>query len=171
MIGQHERFGDLDIDHDMKFVRRSWMVQRIGRIVWLLLIIAAMLGAFGHGWLASDRAVTANGKLSVEYERIAHVQAPIRMQINVAAGTSTESEFRLWIDRGYLDDGILRMISPEPVHMETSGERIIYAFRSFGPSQDAHITIDIETEKFGRKDFEFGLVDGPELEVTQLILP
>jgi hypothetical protein len=163
--------GGLEIEHDMRFVQRTWRVQRIGRLVWLLLIIATLLGAFGHGWLASDRAVTADGKLSIEYERIAHVQAPCRMQVNVSPEASTDGEFRLWIGRKCLDNGTLRMISPEPIHMTSSGERIIYAFRSSEPSEDAHITIDLKIEKFGSKQIERGLIDGPELKLSQLILP
>jgi len=170
-MNEPQQVGDLEIEHDMQFVQRSWMLQRVGRTLGVLLIIAALLGAFGHGWLASDRAVTSDGKLSVAYERIAHFQAPCRMQIHVAAGAFTGEEFRLWIDRGFIDDATLRMVSPEPVHMETSGERLIYAFRSPESSEDARITIDLETEKFGRQEMELGLVDGPQLKLSQFILP
>src|SRR5215213_1167864 len=123
-----QRVSDLEIEHDMRFVQRSWTVQRVGRIIWLLLIMAAMLGAFGHGWLGSDRATTSDGKLSVQYQRIVHLQAPDRMEISVAPGVAGDGVLRLWIDRHYVGDGTLRMISPDPIHLETVAERIIYTF-------------------------------------------
>jgi hypothetical protein len=170
-MNEPHRTDGLEVSEDLEFTGRSWRVQRIGRVIWIVLVAAAFLGAFGRGWLANGRARDADAQLSAEYERITHNQAPSRMTISVAPGAVSGGDFGLWIDREYLSQGTLRMILPEPDRSEITASRIIYVFHSPDSEQGAKITFDFEPESLGRKEIRLGLIDGPELKFNQYILP
>jgi hypothetical protein len=170
-MGDFQRIGDLELEEDVGYLRKFWRVQRVGHALWFLTLIFALCGVFGHGWLAEGRSADAENQLTVEYERIAHFQSPCRMKISVDPSLFAGRELRLSINRDYLEHGTLRMISPEPSEMQTAGSRIIYTFRTAKADQSAHITVDLETEKFGLEEIEIGAVDGPTASFKQLILP
>jgi hypothetical protein len=44
-----QRHGDLEIQEDLPFQRREWLVERVAWGVMALLIVAALLGLFGTG--------------------------------------------------------------------------------------------------------------------------
>ncbi len=46
---QIPRVGDLDIEQDLDFERRQWHVQRVGWVVFLLILLAAFVGLLGTG--------------------------------------------------------------------------------------------------------------------------
>src|SRR5919106_6001727 len=72
----------LQIDQDLAYQQREWLVERVGWIVMLLLIVAAAAGIFGNGVLS--RASVSDGKqLRIEYERFAHYLTPTSLKVHM----------------------------------------------------------------------------------------
>ena len=120
--------GDLQIDQDLAFSRREWRAQHIGWLLMVLFIIAASLGVFGRGPLSKAHVRTPDGRLGVEYQRVAHHQGPDLLRVEVQPDAIREDTVRIWFDRVYMEDRLVESVSPVPDRTVTDGDRIVYAF-------------------------------------------
>jgi hypothetical protein len=60
MSKELKKVGDLEIGEDLKFEKWQWTVERIGWLVMVGFIVAAMLGAFGRGLFSKKNIQTAD---------------------------------------------------------------------------------------------------------------
>jgi len=78
-----KRIGDLDINQDLAFQRRSWSLQRIGWGLIALVLIAALLGLFGHGPLSEATTDDPSLPIRLAYERFGRFGSPLVLRIRV----------------------------------------------------------------------------------------
>ncbi|MGH7964579.1 MAG: hypothetical protein ACRERD_22680 [Candidatus Binatia bacterium] len=165
------RVGDLELNQDLDFQHRSWIVQRIGWAVMALVVLAALLGLLGPGPLSSTVVGIRGAPLWGEYDRFAHYQAPTQLRIHLQLGTQREGEARVWLDRNYLDSVQVKNVIPQPDSVEAGPDRLIYTFRVSEPSQPAIVTFYLEPEQIGPLSGRVGLDRGQSLSFRQFIYP
>ena len=165
------RHGDIEIDQDPQFQQRDWHAQRIGRIAMAVIVIAALAGAFGDALLSSRRARTDDGRLEVEYDRIARHGAPQPLRVHVAARAPGDSIVDLWIDQRYVHGIVMREISPSPVETWAGGERLVYRFRLADLPRTAVIVFQAEANDLWNRSGAIGLARGDSVRFRQLVLP
>ena len=165
------RHGDIEIDQDPKFQQRDWHAQRIGRVVMAFVVVAALAGAFGDGVLSSRTARTGDGRLEVEYDRIARHGAPQPLRVHVAARAPGDSVVDLWIAQHYVHGIVMREISPSPVETWAGGERLVYRFRLADLPRTAVIVFHAEANDLWSRSGAVGLVSGDSVRFRQLVLP
>src|SRR5687768_15141530 len=89
-MGRDPSVHDLLTPQHQTAVRREYWVERVAWTGMVLILLAALLGAFGPGLLSDRRVVSADGSLSVEYSAIERYQAEsvlvIRVERDPAAG-------------------------------------------------------------------------------------
>jgi hypothetical protein len=165
------RHGDIEIDQDPAFQRRDWRAQSVGRIVMVVIVIAALAGAFGDGVLSSRRARTDDGRLEVEYDRIARHGAPEPLRVHVAAHAPGDSIVDLWIDQRYVHGVVMREISPSPIATWAGGERLIYRFRLTDLPRTAVIVFQADANDLWSRSGAVGLLRGDSVRFRQFVLP
>ena len=165
------KIGELEIGQDLKFQRRSWGVERAGWVIGALILFAAILGLFGPGPLSKARAASADKRLSVEYHKLEHYQAPVHLRVAIAGSVATNGQIHLWINRDYLEAVDMEHIDPEPESVEISADRLVYIFKTPRPPATSKVLFRFEPNKFGKTLARLGLVDGPELQFTQFYFP
>jgi hypothetical protein len=163
--------GDLQIDQDLAFSRREWRVQHIGWLLMVVFIVAASVGAFGRGPLSSAQVRTADGRLGIEYQRIAHRQGPDLLQVDVRPDAAAEDTVRIWFDRDYMQDRIIESISPEPERTTTDGDRIVYAFHVPDRTRTARIVLRTRPDVLWAQPASAGIIGGDSLRYRQIVLP
>ena len=171
-----KRVGEIEVDEDPDFLTRSWGVQRIGWIVMVLIVIAALLGLFGRGPLARATAGNAGDPLRLEYERFTRHSSPATLQVHLAPGVTDEQEggggtARVWLDREYMQDIAIESISPEPQSMEAGKEGIVYVFRIAKADQFTRVTFHIQPKGYGLRSGRIGLAGREPLRFRQFIFP
>jgi hypothetical protein len=164
-----QRVGDLEIDTDMNFQRRSWTVQRFGWVVFTLIILGALFGLFGPGPVSNT--TIGDARLRVEYERFGRLQDSMALVIYIGPGIAQSGAIRLWVDRQYLHGIEVRHVIPDPQLVESDGDRLIYVFHVVKPDQPTSITFHVDPEKVGLHTGQIGLDGGPILEFSQFIYP
>ena len=97
------RTGDLQIDQDLDAQRHHWIAERVGWTVITLVILAALLGLFGSGWLSEASVGTPEGALRLEYSRFGRFLAPMTLRLHSGAGRYTR--------RQGVDSGLTETIS------------------------------------------------------------
>jgi hypothetical protein len=161
----------LELDQDLAFQHRSWIVQRIGWIVLGLIIVAALLGLFGEGPLSHTTARTQDGSLGLAYNRFWRVQAAMTLRVFLMPKTAYAGEVRLWLSRSYVDAVDVQHITPQPQRVEAGTDRLTYVFAISQMGQQIEITFQVKPERPGRVAGRLGLEDGTTLSFAHVIYP
>jgi hypothetical protein len=171
-MSKTNKVGDLEINQDMAFQERFWQVQRVGRVIMILLVIGAILGVLGWpGPLSSDTASDAQELLQVQYERFGHWETPMELQAQVKPEAATGGQLQLWLDREYADRANIEKVIPGPKEVATTGEWLIYTFNAPEPDQPLQITFEVNPSKFGAMRGRMGLDQNNFASFNQLIYP
>jgi hypothetical protein len=165
------RIGELDIDQDMDLQRKDWKFQHTGRFVMLLLIIAALLGAFGRGWLAKAEIGAREEPLRMEYSRIARHRSSDILKFYLAPHVAQSGKARLWLKRDYLEGLNIEDICPEPETVEADKDGWIYEFVIAEPAQPTEVVFHIKPDAIGLRSGAVGLMGQKRHAFTQFVLP
>jgi hypothetical protein len=160
------------IEEDFGFQKKSWVIQRIGWVIFTLILIGGALGLFGDmGPLADGRAASANGQLQVEYKQFLQYLSPVHVHIQVDPPETSGDTVRLWIDREYLNTFTLQDMTPQADRVEVGTDRVTYEFPLSAPGQPISITLSMRYMEAGRLSPRLGLEDGETVEFWQLVYP
>ncbi len=166
-----QKIGDLEINQDLNFERRSWMIERIGWAIGLLTLVAALLGFLGPGPLGKATAASPDKSVSLDYYRTERYQAPAEWRIKVDGKLARQGELRLWVHRRFVEVIGTLQIDPEPESVEIQDERFVYTFKSVKPPPIIKIFFRFEPNKIGKTPAHVGVVNGPTLTFSQRYLP
>lgn len=169
-MGVARRVDSLQIDEDMRFQRREWVVQRVGWVVILVLLIAGLLGALGGDGVLSHRAARA-GPLALEYERFTRQRRPTSLHVRVDPASAIDGQVRVWLDQSVLDRIDIERIEPEPVETRADDERVVYQLALADPARPARVTIAYQPADLGVMRVRLGVVGGDEIAVDQIVYP
>jgi len=170
-VAEPKRKGSIEIGEDLEFQQRSWTVQRIGWVVMMLIVAAALAGVFGGGPVSNARAGDAN-LLSVDYQRFARLESPEKITFNVGrAAAGGSSSVDLWIDRGWLAKHDINAIVPEPSDTRVTQDRVIYRFDVDSAGIPSRIEFDLETKAMGRLKGRAGIAGRNSVSFNQLAYP
>ena len=106
------RIGDLELEEDIGFQRRDWLLRRIAWAVLALVFLAALLGIFGNGILSKATLGDDGMPLQVEYERFGRHKAPMDLKMRLGPEAVQEGKVRLWLERSYLNTMQVETIVP-----------------------------------------------------------
>jgi hypothetical protein len=170
-LSEPRRKETIEIDRDIEFQRRSWQVQRIAWVLMLVIVVAAVLGAFGNGPLSSAHAGDAS-RLSVDYERFVRFVSPEKVTFHIArAAIQPGSSVELWVDREWLARHDVKAIVPEPSETRVTPDRLIYRFSVDSAGFPFRIELDLETMAVGALHGKAGLTDGSTVLFNQFAYP
>jgi hypothetical protein len=165
------RVGAIEVNQDLSHLQRSWKAQRVGWTFMLILVLAAFLGLFGKGPLASARVGDAGDPLRLEYDRLARHASLTRLRIFLAPGAVEGGKARVWIGREYLQGVEIEQITPEPEGVASDGRGLIYVFPIAGSAQPTVILFVIQPDEYGYRSGEIGLPGRPRLRFAQFVFP
>jgi hypothetical protein len=155
--------GQIQIEQDLNFQRREWKIQRVGWIAMALVIIAALLGAFGTGPLSSATIETEG--LRLEHERFCRLERATELRFTIGG---TGAPVLLLIGSGYLNRVMIERITPEPAKVEAVSDGVVFEFFLRGP---ATVTFHLTPKKFGLASGKARLGQAAPITFTQFIYP
>ena len=166
-----QKIGDLEINQDLNFERRSWKVERVAWVIAALVLLAALLGFLGPGPLGKATAASPDKSISLAYYRIERFQAPAEWRLQIDGNLVKQGELRLWVHRRFVEVIGTLQIDPEPESVEIQNERFVYAFKAVNPPPVIKVFVRFEPNKVGKTPAHLGVVDGPAVEFSQFYLP
>lgn len=158
---------DLEIGNNDRFHRSEWYVQRVGWVAIALILLAALFGLLGSSYFGQRQAVSADGRLQIEYPRYTRFGAQARLTVGVLADGPA---LRIWLPVAYLERMHLQRVEPEPVRVTAAGDVRIFTF-AIAPAPAARVVFQFKPETPGRVRGGIGVVDGPELAFRQFVYP
>jgi hypothetical protein len=170
-----ETVGEIEIEQDRKHLEREWRFQRVGWVLLLLIVLAALSGLLGRGPLARARSGPANAPVRLEYERIVRHGSPTVLTVLLSPEANREKTVRLWIERGYLEAVEIERIVPEPEQQEVTEQGgipgILYSIRLMRSGQPARVCLYIKPDHYGLQRGKIGLSERPAVSFEQWVLP
>ncbi len=163
--------GRLEIAEDLALQRRAWVFERVGWIVFAVVLLAAVVGLFGGGVVGDAEVSAADGALAVEYPRFARAHSPLSIRVRLEPAQPTDGELRLWMSREYAARLDIDHVSPPPSRTELGAERIEFVFPWRGPPGPAAVTFVLEADAGGSVRGRIGAGDGDGVPVRHLLYP
>jgi hypothetical protein len=158
----------LQLPAETDFHRRAWRVQRISYLVLTVIVLAALLGAFGGGPLSRASRNDGHG-LTLQYERFARAsgRTTVDLYFDAAAETRTHA---LLLDRGWIEAVRIQSIVPAPSQTLALPGALRYRF-DVQEGSDLHVRIEAEPAAPGPLALGVGQPDVAPIRVTQLAFP
>jgi hypothetical protein len=141
--------------------------QRLGWMLLLFVILAAVAGGFGDGPL-SHASFSAPGGLRVDYERIVRQRAPTQIRILVPSAEMASGAVA--VDVSSLPASERLVPFPAPLHERATagGTRFEIATRGQGPFE---ISLRNVPRSPGRREIRLGIGLAEPIAIRQLVLP
>jgi hypothetical protein len=117
-------------DEDVRFEHRWHRVQRVGRAILVVCLVAAVLGIFGTGPLASATARAPGGSFSVDYDRFLRTTQSTDLEISAQA---THGPATVAVAQSYLDTTGITGVSPQPDSETARGDRVVLTWQGSLP--------------------------------------
>lgn len=163
------KIGSLQIEQEAKRVSPGFLIfQRTGLTIMCLVMISALLGLFGKGYLSVMTQSTGN--LTVQYQKFIHQEAASIYRLHVTPESLKEKKLLIWIDQSLLDKLTIKSMNPEPESTSFENNKIIYTF-NVAQLTPIHITMMVEPEEFGIIAANIGLMNGEHITLNQIIYP
>src|SRR3954462_11584167 len=168
-MGRAQRIKSHEIDEDLDFERRQWVVQRVSWVIVVLILVAGFAGVFGVGPLSYTQ--TTVGPMTVEYQRFIRNLAPTELHLRVDQSAAVDGQIHIWLDQSFVDEFEIQEVNPEPVAMESGPDRVVYQFAVAESNPVAEIAFDLEPNEPGPSHSQIGVLDGPEVDFDQFVYP
>lgn len=163
---QRDRF---EVHDDLEFQRKTWRFERIGWGVMALLVLAALLGLAGPGWLSKTTAT--NAPLRVNYERFLRRDAPVTVEVHVDADAVSDGAIDLLLDAGF-DDFRIERVVPVPTEWRLTSTGMALRFAVAGDDDALGvIRLHVEPQRAGRGVARIGIADRPPVQLRYFIYP
>jgi hypothetical protein len=163
------RSEELQLDTDDSFQRNEWRIQRVGWIVWFLVIVAGSIGLLGSGPMSHSEIVAGDGSLTIAYDRYVHYHHPT--QLTLSLGELPGEELQIKFNRELLDRMQVERIEPEPVKAELTDDGVIYTFLQKPSSQNSKVIFHVDYERFGANGGAVEVVGHEPVTLTQFVYP
>jgi hypothetical protein len=166
-----KRVGTLELHEDMRFQKREWIAERIGWCIVIALLTAMGLGLFGgNGPVVDAQAGDVGGAFWIRYERFARWQTSTTLEVRVRLD-GTPGRKRLVISNRYLQDMLIRGMTPGPESVEEIADDTVFVFSHSGQSALLVVRFDFEPDRPGLKKARFAIEGGPEVRFRQFVYP
>ena len=161
----------LDLEEDEAFEKAEWRVQRIGWLLWALVLIAGLAGLLGTGPLSNAQATTPDGDLTVSYDRFLHYHQPAQLEIELRGRDQNAEGADLKVSQTLLNRIQIHRIQPEPERRQIVPDGVIYSFARSSDAQTCKIVFHIEFERMGKSVGGLGLSGNEPVYFNQFVYP
>ena len=156
------------VAEDIALQRKVWRFERVGWYVLLVVVALTLLGLFSRGPLSSTSATSAQGDLSVEYERFHRSGGANPMVIEVRGQPG--QTVTVVLGRALMEGFSVDSIQPQPVNSMGTPQGLALTLPTDKKGQAA-LYLVWRSNGFGLFKSRIKVVDGGEVALTQFIYP
>lgn len=168
---KQNREPELQIDQDLNYEKRKWVVERVNWVIMSVLILAGLLGFLGNGPFSSTSATNTTASVTVDYDRFLHLQKTTTIRIHVAPEMVQEGTLRLWFDQDFLSEFKVEKIIPPPHKTEVGKHRFTFIFQVSGTEDPFLFILHVQPESPGLLKGKLGVGDLEAVQFQQLVYP
>ena len=151
---------------DARFQNISWVLQRFGWVIVVLVALAALTGVLSHGYLSHAVARQSGLPLTVNYERFQRMTVLYRFDIAIPRGA--EDEIRLAFNKAFWDLYEIDAVQPQPARSSASDGVFTMTFEA--TDRNFNAVVWARPRSFGYAPLEIGTPQG-SLTLPVLVYP
>lgn len=135
---------------NQRFQTLEWRIERVAWSALVLLLVAAVLGAFGVGPLSSASLEAADGSVRVEYQRFVRNVGNTSATFVIDESTIADGKATLYISSDLASGWSISKVSPTPSSEKRNDEWLVFEFdAASGKPTVAHL--QYRGDGFGRR--------------------
>lgn len=156
------------VAEDMRLQRKVWKLERVGWYALLALVILTLLGVFSRGPLSSLKTVSAQGDLTVDYERFYRSGGSNPMIIHTQG--RPDQPVTLMISKAMMEGFSIDSIQPQPITSTGTSDGLSLTLPA---DKHGHATLYLSWRSNGVGLFksQISIVGGGQIPITQFIYP
>lgn len=160
------RSDGLQLDEHRGFQERFWKIERVGWLVFAILIVAALFGAFGAGGPLATKVVEAQGA-TIEHPRVGRWESADEMTVRFKPGRDTYS---VELSPSFAEAFQVEDIQPLPAKTTIGARGQVLTFES--PARDGgSIKLHVRAQSVGMASYEVSVNGAPSTTLSTFILP
>jgi hypothetical protein len=160
---------ELAVGENIEFQRRWWSFMRGVYVVFCLIMVLDLLGAFGRGYLAENEVTVSGGAAKVKYERIERTGTPSILSLQFAQPNSPANSVAVWMSKEITQDLGNQRIIPQPAASTLHSGGILYKFPI--SAYPARSEFALQPAHPGVFTLKIRVNDGPESSLRIVVLP
>jgi len=160
----------LELEDDPAFQRIDWRMQRVGWILWGIILVAGLSGLMGTGPLSSAETAAPDKSVTLRYHRFLHYHKPTRLEI-VLRPEEQGQTLRLKVSRSLLDRIEVLRIEPQPKDAVLTSDGVVYSFDRDDSLESGKILFHVEYEKYGKTSGQIALLGHQPATFKQFVYP
>lgn len=130
------------IGEDLRFQERWWTFEKIIWSVFLIVLLADVLGVFGRGWLSKAKCGGPEAGIRVDFERVLRASTPSIMDIHVDADAVQNGTVKLYVSDTVVKQLGAQRIAPQPERSEIGNKGLTYTFPVNGTPAEVQIALE-----------------------------
>jgi len=162
-------YKSLEID-DTNVYKGHRYKQAIITAIFMLLILAGLLGLFGSGYFSSAQSGDENSDFKILYPRFLRNQTDFQINIDINKIDNDES-LSLWIDSELLNYFSILEYAPIPENMSLKDGQMILTYNVDSYEGRMRLAIMLRPVRPGFTKWKAGIVGGDVCEIKQFIYP
>lgn len=167
----YPRVGDLEIEQDLSFEKKEWVVQWIGQGVMALIVLAALLGFFGAGPFSLTEVRDPAGDLAVTYEHFGRRGATTNLVVELSPQAVSNGEAVVWFSTEYMEKFQLDQVTPTPDKVAVTDDGYEYTFLVPDEQGSVSITYNFTIEAMGPESGSVSSKDGAPIRLWHFFTP
>lgn len=124
------------VHEDMRMQQSVWTFERVGWYALVIIVLLALAGVFGNGPLSNAEAVSADGKLRVQYQRLSRTGTVDTLRIMVQG--SAGKPLTVTLDGTLFREASIETMQPAPLSSMSKGQALLL---QLGTSNDGLATL------------------------------
>jgi hypothetical protein len=145
---------EVAVGEDLEFQRKWWAFEKLVWTFFAVILLLALLGLFGRGWLARTEKHSSDGNLTLKYDRIQRTGTPSDLTVIFGPNAIRNGQVRLFLSESVINDLGAQRISPQPQTSSLGDGGITYTF----PATGRPATVVISDQPSGPGSFSFRAV-------------
>jgi hypothetical protein len=119
---------EIAVGEDLRFQRRWWAFEQWIWMLFALLVLLDVLGAFGRGPLAKKHVEAADGSMQVDYERVERFSTPSILTVSFGKQAIRDGKAQLWVSESLVKKLGNQRVVPQPAASTVGNGGILYTF-------------------------------------------
>jgi hypothetical protein len=160
---------EVAVGEDLEFQRKWWRFENGAWILFTLIIVLDLAGAFGRGPLAKAERHSSDGTIDVKYERIERTESPSILSIQFGAPAIHDGKIKLYISQSLVKELGTQRVIPDPQSTTVGDAGLTYTF----PTSHTPATVDLALQPSGPGIYQFtiGVVGASPVRAKVVVVP
>lgn len=161
---------ELEVGFDERFELRWLWAQRIGRVVMIAFVAAALAGLLGRGPYSHRTLACSEAGMTVDFEPVARSGAPTQVTLHLYDGPPPLTA-RIFVSTQMVEPMGLERILPQPVTSAAVGDGLELTLATEPGATDAHVRFVLRPTAVGPIEITARREGFAPLRWTQMVMP